>query len=190
MSQAGKIPRLVFCQASGFLISSTSMICYNSAMKAQIPIFLFLLLAALSAQAAADPVADCRAKHADNPAAHIACLEAALNAEPADQAPDAAAPEAASVLGSEQVQQKKRASGELEEEPVTVSIVAVRYNSNGLGLFKLDNGQIWRETEEVPRHLRLDPDGQYQAVLERGTVGGYRMQVEGVRRMLKVERLK
>ncbi|HKX56377.1 MAG TPA: hypothetical protein VJN01_09750, partial [Xanthomonadales bacterium] len=104
--------------------------------------------------------------------------------------PEPAAAEASPVLGSEQVQQKKRASGELDEQPLTVRIVAVRYDPAGLGLFKLDNGQIWRETEVFPRHLRLDPGGEYQAVLQRGSVGGYRMQVEGIRRMLKVERLK
>lgn len=160
-------------------------------MKTRIPVYCYLLFSACAAQAAADPVTDCREQHAGNPTEHIACLEAALNERSTSQIPDTTATEAASVLGSEQVQQKKRASGELDEQqPLTVSIVAVRYDSAGLGLFKLDNGQIWRETEEMPRHLRLDPTGQYQAVLERGTLGGYRMQIDGIRRMLKVERLK
>ncbi|HET6563821.1 MAG TPA: hypothetical protein VFG52_00295 [Xanthomonadales bacterium] len=150
----------------------------------------FLLLSTTALQASTDPVTDCRKSYADNPTAHIACLEAALQDRPDTQQPGSTAAEASTVLGSEQVIQKKRASGEITEQPVAVQIVAIQYNSAGQGVFKLDNGQIWRETEVTPRHMRLDPGDPYQATLERGTIGGYRMQVEGVRRMLKVERLK
>jgi hypothetical protein len=166
-------------------------------MKALVLTSLILLLCLCSSipAFAVDPVADCRKAHADNPTAHIACLEAALNAagSATPQPTTPVAPQAAessSVFGSEQVQQQKRASGETDEEQVTVRIVALRYNSGGLGVFKFDNGQIWRETEEVREHQRLDPGQSYQATIERGTLGGYRMFVEGSRRMLKIERLK
>jgi len=156
---------------------------------------LLTLLAITTSVWANDPVTECRKAHASDPPAHIACLEAALNARsapPQDTTTPVAPPaaESSSVFGSEQVQQQKRASGESEEEQVTVRIVALRYNSGGLGVFKLDNGQIWRETEEVREHQRLDPGQSYEATIERGTLGGYRMFVEGSRRMLKIERLK
>ncbi len=164
-------------------------------MKSSIAQFLYLpfglLFSAASLHAAADPVTDCRQAHSADPAAHIACLEAALKARSELTSPaPVAASESSSVLGSEQVQQQKRASGEAPDQQVTVRIIAVRYDSAGLGVFKLDNGQIWRETEDIPEHMRLDPGRQYQATLGRGTLGGYRMQVEGLRRMLKVKRLK
>ena len=141
-------------------------------------------------QTNADPVLECRQAHSNDPQAHIACLETALTA--LAEAPPSATPanEGSSVLGSEQVQQKQRASGEVVDQPQSVRIVSTRYTSQGLGVFIFDNDQIWRETEAMPRHLRLESDQAYAATLERGTVGGYRMQVEGIRRMLKVERLK
>lgn len=163
-------------------------------MKASILYVLALCFFPLfSIASAADPVVDCRQAHAADPAAHIACLEAALDARTTDAESPKALPaeaEASNVMGSEQIQQQKRASGEQSKESVSVRIVAVRYNSGGLGVFKLDNGQIWRETEEVREHMRLDPGQEYQAMIERGTLGGYRMFVEGERRMLKIERLK
>ena len=163
-------------------------------MKARTLLTFLLIFSTTGLHAASDqdPVADCRQQHADNTGAHIACLEAALNRLLASPAPAPAdqGSEAATVLGSEQVIQKKRATGEITEQPLSVQIVAVQYNSAGQGIFRLDNGQVWRETEVTPRHLRLDAGNPHQATLERGTIGGYRMQVEGVRRMLKVERLK
>lgn len=162
-------------------------------MKSLVPLFCFLVFPGNALMAAGDPVAECRKAHANNPTEHIACLEAALQERSAPTVPPgstAAETEASTVLGSEQVIQKKRASGEITEQPVAVQIIATQYNSAGQGIFKLDNGQIWRETEVTPRHLRLEPGNPYQATLERGAIGGYRMQVEGVRRMLKVERLK
>jgi len=59
-----------------------------------------------------------------------------------------------------------------------------------LGVFRLDNGQVWRETEKSPRHKRLQPDQQYRVRIERAKIGKYRMYVDGVRWMFKIERLK
>lgn len=172
----------------------------NRILPANLRILMALVLAfQLSlAEADSDPVAECRQAHADNPTAHIACLEQALNLRqdatgltPTTAAPaKAAGSEPASALGSEQVLQKQRISGEVSEQPESVRIVASRYDSTELGLFKLANGQIWRETEETPYHLRLKPGQSYEAIIERGKLGGYRMQIDGIKRMLKIERLK
>jgi hypothetical protein len=160
-------------------------------MRFLIPVIICLGFLASNAQADTDPVQECRQAHADDPTAHISCLEAALTALKDATSSAAPANEASSVvLGAEQVQQKQRASGEVVDQPLSVRIVSTRYTSQGLGVFMFENDQIWRETEAMPQHLRLEPDQAYTATLERGKVGGYRMQVEGIRRMLKVERLK
>jgi hypothetical protein len=124
-------------------------------------------LAAAAAQAS-DPVADCRKAHAADPPAHIACLERALGGSKEE-------------LGAPRPVERVR--------EVEVEIVAASYAS-GLGIFELADGQVWRETEKAPEQLRLEPGKQYRARIERGNLGGYRMYVDGVRRMLKVKRLK
>lgn len=91
-------------------------------------------------------------------------------------------------LGAEQVQSIQK-SRDAPPEQVMVRIVSTSYNSMDLGVFRMEDGQVWRETETTPRHQRLAPDRQYSARIERGRLGGYRMYVEGVRRMIKLERL-
>jgi hypothetical protein len=115
-----------------------------------------------------DPVADCRKAHAGDPPAHIACLERALGGSREE-------------LGAPRPVERVR--------EVEVEIVAASY-PGGLGVFELADGQVWRETEKAPEQLRLDPGKRYRARIERGNLGGYRMYVDGVRRMLKVKRVK
>ncbi len=149
-----------------------------------------LLLAALPAAAidAGDAIDACRAAHGGDPAAHIACLEAALRgpvAAPASQAPVAEVP---TGLGAEQVVASQR-QADPSAEAASVRIVAATYNALELGTFRLDNGQVWRETMKSPPHRRLAPDTEYTATIERGRAGGYRMRVDGIKWMKRVERL-
>jgi hypothetical protein len=171
----------------------------------------------------ADPITACRAAHANDPAAHIACLEDALRAvgaapatartpapvssavaAPAQVAPVAAAPVTAGAaiatataatapqptgLGAEQAKARQRPSDALPEQ-VDVRIVSARYDAAGLGVFTMADGQVWRETVETPARHHLDPGREYAARIERGSIGGYRMYVDGVKWMHKVERLK
>jgi hypothetical protein len=123
---------------------------------------------AAAAAHASDPVADCRAAHAADPPAHVACLERALGARGKE-------------LGAPPPVERVR--------EVDVEIVAASY-AGGLGVFELADGQVWHETEKTPEQLRLEPGKRYGARIERGTMGGYRMYVDGVRRMLKVKRVK
>lgn len=178
---------------------------------------LTLILAAAPA-AANDAIDACRAAHGGDPAAHIECLEAALRgtetsppagstavapwtapvlapipatAPPAAvAAPPAPRPEAAAPtgLGAEQVTAAQR-QADATEGPMTVRIVSATYNARELGTFRLDNGQVWRETMKSPPHRRLSPDTEYTARIERGSVGGYRMRVDGIKWMKRVERL-
>lgn len=178
---------------------------------------LLFALAPLAARAAVDPAAGCRAAHAADPEAHIACLEAALqdarrNAEPALATPGAVLPEehaaaaaagpatpgevpgvasaepaAPTGMGAEQVRAMEQK--EAPEEEQVLHIVGTSYNSRGLGTFRTEEGQVWRETTPSPERRRLEPDQKYTARIVRSKFGGYRMHVEGVRWMKTVERI-
>ncbi|MCM2310615.1 MAG: hypothetical protein NDI84_04350 [Steroidobacteraceae bacterium] len=174
-----------------------------------------LLGTAFVASAATDPIAACRAAHAGDSAAHIVCLEDALRASgaapaavakldgasPAAVAPvapvaavpvsgtTAAAPEPRPTgLGAEQAAARQRAPDAAPEQ-VAVRIVSVTYNAGGLGIFRLADGQVWRETVAAPPRHQLDTGREYAARIERGKVGGYRLYIDGVKWMFKVERL-
>jgi len=137
---------------------------------------VFLLLADPVAAAA---IERCRSAHAGDAAAHIACLENALRREDA---------EPGTQVGLDQVRQRERERGE-GPPPAQVRIVSISYDARDFGTIRTEDGQVWRETEAGSRRPRLDPGTQYTARIERGRVGGYRMYVDGVRWMYKVERL-
>lgn len=174
------------------------------------PIFLLFGLAPVLALSATDPVADCRAAHAPDPPAHIECLEAELQGRPVQPADDAAAsaqaeiavpvtvatpaaveaavePPPPSGMGAEQVRAEEQK--ESQDEELTLQIVSSSYNSRGLGTFRTEEGQVWRETTPSPERRRLKPDQQYAARIVRSKFGGYRMHVDGVRWMKTVERI-
>lgn len=172
-----------------------------------------VLLSSVAAAAAAapDPIDACREAHAGDSAAHIACLEQALRkagvsqasgVQPGKAAPAAvptavaaATPAAAATapqptgLGAEQAKARQRAPDEPLEQ-VAVRIASVGYNTAGLGVFTLADGQVWRETVATPDRHRLRAGREYAGRIERGSIGGYRMYVDGVKWMFKVERLK
>lgn len=143
-----------------------------------------LFLYAVLAQSAADPgaaIADCRAKYAEDPPEHIACLERELRAfGPARKE---------GVLPSLGAEQLKTSRPQETVEQVTVEIDNVTYGFDGMGLFRMTDGQVWKGTESTPREQRLDPARKYSARIERGKFGGYRMYVDGGPRMIKVMRV-
>jgi hypothetical protein len=143
---------------------------------------LFLLINAVMAQADPDAAIEkCRAQHADRPTEHIACLERelqALGGSPKKQAP--------ASLGSEQLR-SNRPQDTVEE--VTVRIQNVSYGRDGMGLFRMADGQVWKATESTPREQRLETGKNYGARIERGKLGGYRMYVDGAPRMIRVTRV-
>lgn len=178
-----------------------------------------VLTAATLGSVGTDAIADCRAAHAGDHAAHIDCLENALRARgaasvaaPATGVPVVAAPSAVATtmtaaavapavpaqsappgnqptgLGAEQAQARQKPL-DAPAEQVEVRIVSAGYNAAGLGIFRMADGQVWRETVATPDRHHLDSDREYAARIERSKIGGYRMYVEGVRWMHKVERL-
>jgi hypothetical protein len=142
-----------------------------------------LFLYAVLAHSAADPgaaIADCRARYAENPPEHIACLERELRA--VGGARSKVTPPS---LGAEQLRSKEPQD---TVEQVAVKIENVSYGFDGKGLFRMADGQVWKATESTPSAQQLDPGKSYSARIERGKLGGYRMYVEGASRMIKVMR--
>jgi hypothetical protein len=154
-----------------------------------------LLLCAGLAQAVDDPVVACRTAHENDAAARIACLENALRSATAASGATPASLAAASPpvsptgLGAEQAKAQQRGPSGAPES-VTVRIVGVRYNTEGIGYFTTADGQLWTETVRSPERVHLDADKEYDARLEASKIGGYRLYVDGVRWMHKVKRLK
>lgn len=72
---------------------------------------------------------------------------------------------------------------------MTVEIQDVSYGYEGLALFRMTDGQVWKATESTPREQRLESGKSYTARIERGKLGGYRMYIDGVPRMIKVRRM-
>lgn len=163
---------------------------------------LLVVLCVVAAQAWSQPdaVKDCRDSYGSDTDAHIACLERALQArqQPAADAVDVAGarpePEPSASddpptgLGAEQVQPANRQEV-AEDDSAAVRIVEARYDAKGLGTFRMADGQVWRETSVSAERRRLDHDKEYDARIERSVLGGYRLYVDGVRRMTTVRRV-
>ena len=70
---------------------------------------------------------------------------------------------------------------------IEVELTSVRYDVDGKGIFTTSTGTVWRETVTSPVRSRLDPRRTYKGVITSGLMGGFRLNVEGVVRELKVE---
>ena len=70
---------------------------------------------------------------------------------------------------------------------IEVELTAVRYDADGRGVFTTSTGTVWRETVTSPTRSRLDPRRTYKGIITSGLMGGFRLNLEGVIRELKVE---
>lgn len=131
--------------------------------------------------AAADAVRSCAAEHGGDAVARIACLEAALKAHPARN-------DDAVEFGAEQLR-RSEAPGRANEQPLEIRIVGTSYDVHGIATFRTADGQVWRETMPSPAHRRLATDREYAGRIVRGKLGGYRLYVDGIRRMKTVRRI-
>ncbi|HLT91260.1 MAG TPA: hypothetical protein VKZ85_09970 [Woeseiaceae bacterium] len=130
-----------------------------------------------------DAVAACRARHGDDTGAYVRCLEQALaEIVPCDPAAPAADEARTIAPGAEQLVENR-------EREVAVRIVDVSYDARGFGTFRMEDGQVWRETTAAPERKRLAAGRPYTGRIVRGTLGGYRLHVDGVRWMMKVQRI-
>jgi hypothetical protein len=141
------------------------------------------VLLTVAASNGGDAVTACRAVHESDPPAHIACLEKALRGEQTPASPPSRGPS----LGEEQVDHARNLR---RPEPVNVEIESVSRDREGHLVFNMADGQVWRETETGLDGRLLEPGKSYPARIERGKVRGYRMYIDGIRRMIKVERIK
>lgn len=72
-------------------------------------------------------------------------------------------------------------------QPLAVEVVAAVYDATGRGRFTTATGTVWREVVPAPADQRLRPGRRYRGTITLGIFSGYRMQLEGVPRILKVE---
>jgi hypothetical protein len=98
---------------------------------------------------------------------------------PATAATTAAAPSAAAASA-----QPSRDT--TSPQPLEVEIVSAVYDSTGRGRFTTATGTVWREVVPAPSDQRLKPARRYRGTITLGVISGYRMQLDGVPRILKV----
>ena len=159
----------------------------NRVQKRFTTVVLFAAAAALSRPAASDPADDCAARHGGDSDAHIACLVAALRAGEGGTV-EAPPPRATAGLGTEQIRQAQPDKGKADRE-VPVRIVQASYDRAGIGTYRTEDGQVWKETMPSPAHRRLAADKPYTGRIVRGLLGGYRLHVDGIRHMKTVKRI-
>lgn len=118
-------------------------------------------------------------------AARAAAPEASPGAAPVTAATAAPSTAAAATTGPTPT----GASTADDSAPVAlaVEIVDASYDATGRGRFTTAVGTIWREVVPVPREQRLRSGRRYAGTITAGIFGGYRMQLTGVPRILKVE---
>jgi hypothetical protein len=146
------------------------------------PIVAAALLMALASQAAwADPDALRRCRALADDAARLACYDAI--ATPAAATAAAAAPSPAGSLPT--------ARFGLPEEPPPVdrieSRIEGRFEGWGpRGRIRLANGQVWQVADDSRGAYWFD---SLRVVVRRGALGGFLLEIEGVRALVRVRRL-
>jgi hypothetical protein len=110
---------------------------------------------------------------------------------PAPAAPPVASAERPTELGVEQVEARngRNKASKASPELLQVRVVGVTADRRGLLTLRLDNGQVWRETELPGIPLRLDENTTYPAEISRSGFGGYRMKFPGKNRKIVVKRI-
>ncbi|WP_411817144.1 hypothetical protein [Hyphococcus sp. DH-69] len=156
-----------------------------------------------------NPIDYCR-ENSDGKKERIACLEDALRGflgetesvaatptqEPSEQPAEqlAEAPDEPTGLGAEQVIARNKTIAEVEEKHRESDVVATlsdfAITRSGTYVFFLDNGQIWRQKPADSNRIRLSKKRDYTVKVSKGTLSGYRLEIEALRRSLLVERIK
>ncbi len=103
----------------------------------------------------------------------------------------AAAPVRSADLGAEQVPQQQAALRDMRSaDGVSAVIQAFRTDRDGLLVMRLDNGQIWRQTERLITPIALADGSGIPVEIARSGFGGYRMQFPELTRRIVVSRVK
>ena len=94
-------------------------------------------------------------------------------------------------LGREQVARPDGAPRPASEpEVLTDRISDFRADRSGALIMQLENGQIWRQVENVGLPLRLDEGEQVPVEITRSGFGGYRMHFPAMNRTISVSRIR
>ena len=155
------------------------------------------LLTATPAIADTTGVDACR--QLDDDAARLACYDdlfgtivtgsdiarAALAAPPVvDEKPEVQAASPADEFGKEQVEPERM-------DRIEAHLVGTFNGWSGSTVFRLDNGQVWRQLKNyakpyTPRAPIVEP----KVTIERGALGSYKLRFEGINRVVLVKRVK
>ncbi len=117
---------------------------------------------------------------------------------PAGREPEAgAATPPATGLGAEQVEARRAREAEREngvgrapEPTLAAQIVDFAYTAGGQLVVVLDNGQAWGQIAGDTSEIDLAENERYTVEIERGAVSGYRLRINELRRIIRVERLR
>jgi hypothetical protein len=105
-------------------------------------------------------------------------------------APAATISAPAARLGEEQVvQQRGEAREAAPREVLAATLTDFRADRRGLLVMQLDNGQIWRQVENVGVPIRLSPGAVIGVEITPSGFGGYRMSFPELGRRIAVSRL-
>ena len=106
-------------------------------------------------------------------------------------APERPAPVSTPELGREQVARPAGAPRPASDPEVLVDRISdFRADRNGALIMQLENGQIWRQVENIDLPLRLNEGEQTQVEITRSGFGGYRMHFPAMNRTISVSRIR
>ena len=130
-----------------------------------------MLLLQLPLSAHADSIDIDQCKRIENDTQRLACYDELFQ-------------QTAAEFGAEQV----------EKPPVTfieARLVGDFNGWTGKTIFTLDNGQVWQQTNNYIRDYKPpSPIPQAKVTISKGLFGSYNLRVEGVKRIVQVERVK
>lgn len=163
------------------------------------PLLTLALLSLLPiVSAAADDPGRCR--HIDDDTQRLACYDEAFEAidgegearskslPPAEHGGDPPrADQAATGNGSAFGADSIRSSA---PDFIEANLVGEFTGWTGSTIFRLDNGQVWRQTRNYSRnYIPNEPIQQPRIRISRGMLGSYKMTIEGVNRVVHVKRV-
>jgi hypothetical protein len=143
-----------------------------------------------AALAKASPQAKAVAAARAAESAQIAAAEAAAAATAAKAKAEADAAKKAEAFGGESVASRGKErfappEGELQE--IETGITEILTNQSGLGVFLLENGQLWRQVDTSPMPRVKDGD---RVTITRAPLGGYRLNFLRSKRWVLVKRVR
>ena len=123
----------------------------------------------------------------------MACFEAVNSQIAGQQIEEATAPPplADKAFGEEHLQRQRTKSDEnLPQEDAFLSAKVLRAEKDRrkIWTFYLGNGQVWRQNE--PDFISVPKTREFSITIRKGTVGDYRLRIEGKGRMTRVRRLR